>query len=44
MNKNIFSLKSTLAKDSPADPEDTLNVKMKLHKFGFMDMPSYGLA
>ncbi|MTI11294.1 hypothetical protein [Curvivirga aplysinae] len=43
MNKNTFSLNSTLAKDSPADPEDTLNVKRKLHKSGFMDMPSYGL-
>ncbi len=32
-----------MARNSPADPDDTLKVKKNLNKLGYMDIPSYGI-
>lgn len=40
----LLSLKQTLNQDSPADPNDVLQVKKALIKTGHYDLPDYGLT
>ena len=40
----IFNLNQTLASNSAADPDDTLNTKRSLGSLGYYETPSYGMT
>ena len=40
----IFNLNQTLARNSAADPDDTLNTKRALGALGYYEPPSFGMT
>jgi hypothetical protein len=43
-NIQKFQLNQTLASNSPANPDDVINVKQQLRRNGYYDEPSYGMT